>query len=132
MKAQRTITFILVALATVACGGGDSAPTKAFQTYYSAMKNKDAKALKSVLPKRVLDRMEASARARNKSLDDLMKEEVDRGDMSRMPASLETRNEKISDDGKSATLEAKIPNTENWDTRHLVKEDDGWKIQDAG
>src|SRR5437588_314227 len=59
MKVQRTIMLILalalVALGAVACGGGNSTPTKAFQTFYNGIKNKDVKSLKSVMPKEMLD-----------------------------------------------------------------------------
>src|SRR2546421_7670785 len=117
MKVQRPITLTLalalVALGAVACGGGNSTPTKAFQTFYSALKNKDAKAMKSVMSKDMLDEGEKVAKEKNKTIDDLIKEAFfDRMTdevRSKLPDKIETRNETIASDGKTATLEAKDP-----------------------
>jgi hypothetical protein len=133
MKTQRTIALTialaLVALAAAACGGSNSTPTKAYQTFYNAMKNKDVKALKSVMPKELLDQGEQKAKAQNKSLDDAIKEGFDRGDMPKMPDKMpESKDETIASDGKTATLQVKNPESDKWDTLHFIKEDDGWKI----
>jgi hypothetical protein len=136
MKVQRTITLAimlaLVVLGAVACSS-NSTPTKAFQTFYNAMKNKDVKALKSVMPKDMLEKGEAKAKAQSKSLDDMIKEGFDKGQMPKMPDKMpETGKETIESDGKTATLEVKDPDTGRPETLHFVKEDDGWKIKDFG
>ncbi|MDT5121139.1 MAG: hypothetical protein QOC96_621 [Acidobacteriota bacterium] len=136
MKVQRTITLAialaLVVLGAVACGGGNSTPTKAFQTFYNGIKNKDVKSLKAVMPKEMLDEGEKRAKEQNKSFDDLLKEQLDKGvmGMPKMPDKMpETRNEKVADDGKTATLEVKDPESDKWGNVTFVKEDDGWKIK---
>src|SRR5437763_2717760 len=134
MKVQRTITLTLalalVALGAVACGGGNSTPTKAFQTFYNGIKNKDVKSLKAVMPKEMLDAGEKRAKEQNKTLDDMLKEQLDKGGMPKMPDKMpETRNETIATDGKTATLEVKDPESDKWGSVTFVKEDDGWKIK---
>lgn len=132
MKAERTIklaiALALVALCAVACGGGNSTPTKAYQTFYNGIKNKDVKTLKSVMPKEMLDQGDKIAKEQNKTFDDMIKERLDKGGMPNLPDKLETRNETIASDGKTATLEVKDV-TDQWKTANLVKEDDGWKVK---
>jgi len=136
MKVQRPITFVvalvLVALGAAACGGGNSTPTKAFQTFYNAMKNKDTKSLRSVMPKQQAEKIDEAAKAQNKSFDDMMKPMMEAAStkLSNKPMP-ETRNEKISDDGKTATLEVKDPESDKWGTLPFIKEDDGWKLGKA-
>src|SRR2546423_1051712 len=134
LKIMLTIAFLLAALSGVACSK-NSTPTKAYQTSYGAMKNKDIKALKSVMKKDVLDRGEKEAKAQNKTNDDMLRERLDF--MEKYPSSynrytLETRNETIASDGKNATIEVKInPDIsprDRWERFHFVKEDDGWKL----
>jgi ribosomal protein L7/L12 len=134
MKVQRTITLTLalalVALGAVACGGGNSTPTKAFQTFYNGIKNKDVKSLKAVMPKEMLDAGEKRAKEQNKTLDDMLKEQLDKGEMPKISDKMpETRNETIAGDGKTATLEVKDPESDKWGSVTFVKEDDGWKIK---
>ena len=139
MGNHRIIAFasavILISLGMLACHS-ISTPTKAMQTYWYAMKNKDIKALKSVMKKDVLDRGEKEAKAQNKTNDDMLRERLDF--MEKYPSSynrytLETRNETIASDGKTATIEVKInPDIsprDRWERFHFVKEDDGWKIE---
>lgn len=129
MKVQRTIAFAialaLIALGAVACGGGNSTPTKAVQTAFSATKNKDVKAFKSILPKDALKKMEDAAKAQNKNVDDLLKAYLDVGAKDDMPDKLETQNETIN--GDKATVEVKNKDGK-WDKVDLIKEDDGWKM----
>src|SRR2546421_463171 len=106
MKNQRTIiltiAFFLAALGVVACSK-NSTPTKAYQTFYEAVKNKDIKAFKSVMSKEALERGERSVKAENKTIDDLIKKDLEM--MTKTPYTLETRNETIASDGKTATIE---------------------------
>lgn len=132
MKAQRTIT-LAIALASIALGiigcSGNSTPTKAFQTYVTAMKNKDVKAYKAILSKESLAVIEKDAKVKNKTLDDMIKEYFEDTDSSIL-GSIQARNETIASDGKTATLEANIPGSERRETIHLTKEDDGWKVNE--
>lgn len=111
--------------------GGNSTPTAAFETFYNALKDKDAQALKSVMPKEMVERGEESAKAQNKTLDELIRDGFNQGALPKPPDKMpETSNEKIADDGKTATLDVKDPDSGKIETLHLVKEDDGWKIKD--
>jgi hypothetical protein len=124
----RKISALLVALLAVilaACGAQKaSTPTEAFKAFYEASKNKDVAALKKLLSKDLLSKMEESAKKDNKSLDDFLGEQAQKGIPPSMP---ETRNEKI--DGDKATLEYKdVKNGEDsWRTVRFIKEDGGWK-----
>lgn len=104
---------------------GASTPTEAFNTFFSAVKNKDIAALRSVLPNEMLDDMAAEAKKKNKSLDDYYRDEVF-PDLARgMPeTTLETRNEKI--DGNRATLE--FMSKGEWRTARFAKEGDSWRL----
>lgn len=131
MKTQRNIALgcglVLIALVAIACGksGGNATPTQTFQTFYNAVKAKDAQALKSIIMKRDLEEMEAEAKKKNKSIDDFLKDEVIEQVGRKIPAQMpEVRNEKI--EGDTATLEVK--DGENWRPARFVKEDGGWKM----
>jgi len=132
MKTQRTIMFaiasLLIVLATMACNKSNSSPSQAFQSYYQAIKNKDIKTLKSLTPKAELEETEKLAKTINKSLDDALKEYVDAIAPELPDKMLEYRNETISSDGKTATLEVKNPEKDSWETLRFVKEDNEWKI----
>ena len=132
MKAQHRIalavTLALIVLGSIACGGGNSTPAKAVQTAFSAVKNKDVKAFKSVIPKKSLDQMEQAAKAQGKSVDDTIKqmfEFMDKDEIAKIPDKVETQNENIS--GDTATIEVKDAKGQ-WQKVNLVKEDDGWKL----
>lgn len=127
MKYRRLITFTLMFALTAfaaACGGGNSTPTATYKTAYNAMKNKDAAALKKVMPKKVMEEMEKAAKSQNKSLDDVLKQMMAASD-SKLPKAAESKDEKI--DGDKATLQIKNEKDE-WETVNFVKEEDGWKI----
>lgn len=122
-----TIALVLLALTAAACnrGGGNSTPTAAFQTFYNSLKNKDVAGLKLVLKKKTLEEIEKDAKAKNKPLDDFLKEEFIEQVSKKMPATMpETRDEKI--DGDTATLEMK--EDDKWKPIKFVKESDGWKV----
>ena len=124
----RKISALLIALLAVtlaACGGKKaSTPTEAFKSFYEASKAKDVAALKKLLAKESLTKLEDRAKQQNKSLDDLLGQQSQNGVPPSMP---ETRNEKI--DGDKATLEFKdTAGDNNWTTAHFVKEDGEWKV----
>jgi len=131
MKVQRTITLavalVLVVLGAIACSSGSSTPTEAVKTLYRAIDKKDVGALKSVMPKAVLEDFEKEAKAKNKTVDDLIKDDLFKdlkpGTFNRKP----DIREHLSDDGKTATVEIQ----DDIETKkvRLVKEDDGWKVR---
>jgi hypothetical protein len=127
MKTKKISALLMALLAitlVAACAKKASTPTEAFKDFYEAAKNKDVAALKKRLSKDLLSRMEESAKKDNKSLDEFLGEQAQRGIPPTLP---ETRNEKI--DGDKATLEFKDTKSDgdNWRTVKLVKEDGEWK-----
>ncbi|HEX8847092.1 MAG TPA: hypothetical protein VF791_20785 [Pyrinomonadaceae bacterium] len=122
------LALALAAFTIAACGSGNSTPTKAFQTLYTAMKNKDVKAYKSVMPKKMLEMLEKAAKETNKSVDEFLGETLKDAPGKLTGNMPETRNEVIAADGKTATLEVKDLDSGNWRKLEFIKEDDGWKI----
>jgi uncharacterized lipoprotein len=120
------LAVVLIALAVAACSSYDnSTPTKAYQTSYTARKNKDVKAYKSVTSKRMMQGFEAAAKELNKSVDGVIETYLQHG-TSAPPQMPEIRNEVIAPDGKTATLEIGVGGL--WTTVNFTKEDDGWKV----
>lgn len=129
MKRLKTKAFIMgvavIALATAAaCNRWGSSPSSTFTAFYKASKNKDIDAAKKMFSKRTLELFEVQAKAQNRTVEDMLKEGLERKPMpDKMP---ETRNEKIN--GENATLEIKDDESGRWDTLTFVKEDGQWKI----
>lgn len=127
MKINRIFTLMVTALMAMAlmaaCGGKKaSTPTEAFKSFYEASKSKDVATLKRLMSKDTLAEMEKEAKGENKSVDQFLSDESQKG----LPATLpETRNEKI--DGDKATVEVK-GESNNWHPFPFVKEDGEWKI----
>lgn len=127
MKTQK-ISALLIALLAItlaaACAKKTSTPTEAFKAFYEASKNKDVASIKRLISRDLLVKMEEAAKQQNKSLDDFLGEQAQRGVPPSMP---DTRNEKI--DGDKATLEYKDPKggDDSWRTVHFVKEDGEWR-----
>jgi hypothetical protein len=102
-----------------------TSPTGVMQASFNAVKNKDVAGFKKTLSSADLKEMEAIFAKDGKTVDGFLKEMMELpSDM--MPATLETRNEKI--DGDKATLEYKQRDG-SWKTTHLVKEDGEWKMK---
>ena len=115
---------------TTTTGNGAGTPTEAFTTYYNAIKNNDAAAVKALFSKATLKALEDQAKATNKSDDDVFKEGLESASKD-IPATLpETRNEKIN--GDHATLEIKDDKKGTWDTINFIKEDGQWKLSFSG
>ena len=123
----RNISALLIALLAitlVACGKKASTPTEAFKSFYEAAKSKDVATLKRLMAKDSVSKMEDRAKQENKSLDDYLSENAQKGIPPTVP---DTRNEKI--DGDHATLEFKASSgDDSWRTVPLVKEDGEWKV----
>jgi uncharacterized lipoprotein len=128
MKTRQATALLIAALLTIAlsaCGGSKKAstPTEAFKSFYEAAKNKDVTSLKKLMSKKTVAGMETEAKKENKSLDDFLGEESQKG---LPPAVPQTGEEKI--DGDKATLQFKSEKSPNWSTASFVKEDGDWKI----
>src|SRR4051812_48120980 len=90
-------SLLVCALLVSACSkSAGSSPTAAAKAFYDAAKSKDVKGMKNALSKKSLELMESFAKLENKSLDDSLKEN------SKLPATFEARNEKIT--GDTATV----------------------------
>lgn len=123
-QANALLITLLMAIAFAACSGGKKAstPTEAFKFFYEATKNKDIKALRSLISKDSLAAMETAAKNRNKSLDDYLDQSSNE-----VPSTMpQLGEEKI--DGDKATLQFKRAGVTNWSTASFVKEDGGWKM----
>ena len=130
MKTRQATALLIAALLAVAalaaCGGGKKAstPTEAFKNFYEAAKNKDVAALKRVMSKETLAEMEKEAKGENKTLDDFLANESQKGLPPAMP---QTGEEKI--EGDKATLQFKSDaKAANWSTASFLKEDGEWKV----
>ena len=128
MKIRQMTALLIVACLTVAlaaCGGGAKAstPKEAFKSFYEAAKGKDVASLKKLMSKETIAEMEREAKGENKSLDDFLAEESQKGLPPAMP---ELGEEKI--EGDKATLQFKGEKSTNWSTVPFVKEDGAWKI----
>jgi predicted lipid-binding transport protein (Tim44 family) len=129
MKTRQATALLIAALLTIAlssaCGGSKKAstPTEAFKSFYEAAKNKDVATLKKLMSKETIAGMEKEAKDENKSLDDFLAEESQKG---LPPAAPQTGEEKI--DGDKATLQFKSEKSTNWSTASFVKEDGDWKV----
>lgn len=107
---------------------GASTPTGAFKAIYEAAKNKDVAGFKKNLASADIKSLEEITKTDGKSADDFLKEMLNSPE-SKIPPTLETRNEKI--DGDKATLESKKQNGD-WETIYLIKEGGEWKVRMAG
>lgn len=106
-----------------ACGNPKpSAPFDTLEAYTKAIKKQDAATMKRLLSSGSLKMVEQEAKAQNRPLDDIVKDETL---FSKTQTSLRYRNEKI--DGERATIE--VENSfGTWDTVAFVKEEGAWKI----
>jgi hypothetical protein len=125
MKTGRIFALALaaacLALASAACNKSGKSPTGTAKAIYDSLKSKDVAMMKNAMSKGTLNAIEQSAKQRNKSADDLIKESF----FAESPTiPFEVRDEKIN--GDMGTLEVKTE-TGRWQTFHFVKEDGLWK-----
>ncbi|HXG84450.1 MAG TPA: DUF2950 family protein [Pyrinomonadaceae bacterium] len=107
-----------------ACGEGArlSTPLETLKAYTQAIKKKDTTAMKLLLSSASIKMAEQEAKAQNRTLDDVVKNETL---FSESQKQLKFRNEKI--EGDKATIE--VENSfGSWDTVPFVKEEGVWKI----
>lgn len=114
----------LAATLTVACskGGGGATPTDALKAYIDAASKKDVAGMKSHLSQGTLKLMEDGAKAMNKNLDDMLKDES--GQMPPEAANIKYSNEKITGDTATVDMTAQGQTA----TMPLVKENGDWKL----
>ncbi len=107
-----------------ACGEGSrlSTPLETLKAYTQAIKKKDTTAMKLLLSDASLKMAEQEAKAQNRTLDDVVKNETLFGENQKQ---LKFRNEKI--DGDRAAIE--VENSfGSWDIVPFVREEGVWKI----
>ena len=110
--------------------GSIATPTDAYKTAHAYRQQKDIQSLKRVLSNEILEFFGQMGRARGKSLDDGLRELVEKPQF----PTAESRNEKIT--GGRAVLEFKDENGK-WQEMDFVNENGGWKLtlpekKDAG
>jgi len=105
--------------ADVATTGSLATPTEAYKTAYELRKKKDVAALKTVMSKDVLEFLTMMGEGEKKSLDDMIKDMVDRPQANKA----EVRKEKIS--GNRAELEY-LTETGEWKTMDFEKVEGKW------
>jgi predicted Rossmann fold nucleotide-binding protein DprA/Smf involved in DNA uptake len=118
------LALALAASLTMACGskGGGATPTDALKAYIDAASRKDVAAMKSHLSQGTLKLMEDGAKAMNKNLDDMLKEES--GQMPPEAANIKYSNEKVTGDTATVDMTAQGQTA----TMPLVKENGEWKL----
>ncbi len=101
--------------------GSMATPTEAYKTAYAARQKKDVAGLKQTFSKDALEFFTVIAEAEKKTVEDELKQLVDKP----QAATAETRNEKIN--GDTATLEY-LDEKGGWKTMDFVKEGVEWKL----
>lgn len=101
--------------------GSLATPTDAYKTAFAIRRRKDAQAMKRVLSKEILEFFAEMGKVEGKSLDEMLKELVERP----QAGEPEVRNEKIT--GNRAILEFK-DDKGGWSEMDFVKEDGEWKL----
>lgn len=125
IKFSKTIFFVIVcAVFLLGCKTEPQkkTPTETIRALSEASKQKDAAAIKSYLSKGTLDMLDQSARRREKSVDELLREE----NGAPMQDLTEVRNEQIA--GETATVEVKNNVTGAFEKIPFVAENGVWKI----
>ena len=124
MKRYKIAFIVVLAIVFTACQTANKikSPTETMMALHEAAKTKDAETIKKLVSKGTLDLLELSARNKNISVDELLKQE-NGAPFQEMP---ETRNEKIF--GDAATVEVKYNTSGQWETIPFVKEDGIWKV----
>lgn len=107
-------------------GNSGPSPTRAFTTYYEAIKRKDAEAVKGLFSKATLTMMEGEAKQKNTTVDAVIKQGLEEASKDIPDAPLKTRNEKI--EGDKATLEVRDEKKDKWEVLHFAREDGQWKL----
>jgi len=101
--------------------GSLATPTDAYKTAYDLRKKKDIEGLKKIMNKDILEFLTMMGEADKKSLDDMLKEMVDKPQADK----IEVRNEKI--EGNTATLEY-LTETGGWKTMDFEKVGSDWML----
>lgn len=102
-----------------------TSPTAVMTAAFDASKKRDVAGFKKAVSSADLKDLDEMVKRSGGSVDDFLKEMMSDPDAT-MPASLETRNEKIN--GEKATVEYKNKAGE-WKTAHFIKEGGEWKMQ---
>jgi hypothetical protein len=103
-------------------------PTAVITSAFDASKKKDVAGFKKSISSADLKELDEMVKRSGGSADEFLKEMMADPETT-MPASLETRNEKI--DGDKATVEYKAKDG-TWKTAHFIKEGGEWKMKMGG
>ena len=105
------------------CPEVELSPTEAFHSFYEAAKEIDPDRMKKLLTKKTLFAMKEQAKEENRTLEEFLRTESQKGLPATMP---EVRNEKII--GNQATLKMFTEKHPAGNTVSFIKEDGCWKI----
>jgi len=100
-----------------------STPSEANESLFNAIKTKDKAAVKQLLSKATMEIMDAAAKEKEMTVDELLDKEFFVNVT--LPAKLEQRNEKVM--GDKATVDM-LTDKNEWDTSNFVKENGAWKV----
>lgn len=106
---------------TSSTSGTAGSPLAAYKAFQEANKKKDYEAVKKSFSKASLEMLTDEAKKQNKTLDDFVKDQVDKAQPEE-----EVSNEKVN--GDTATVEVKDKEGKSSITLPMVKEDGAWKI----
>ena len=124
MRFCLALIFSIFAMFAISCSRDTkpATPYETFATYTKAINKKDTTTMKLLLSQETLKMHEQEAKAKNETVDDVVKRETLFGENQ---TTAEFRNEKTEDD--KATIEMK-DSMGIWNTVQFVKEDGIWKI----
>ena len=123
MMIYKIITIALCAFFIIGCGGAQPrTPTETLKALNEASKKRDVPAIKKLLSKGTLALLEESAKTKNKSSDELLKEEGG-APFKELP---DIRGETI--EGDTAFVDVKNEITGETERIPLVKEEGEWKV----
>lgn len=125
MKIYKYAFIALLALIFAGCQATSDqplSPTETMKASNDAAIKKNVDAIKKLVSRGTLERLEQSAKAENTTVDELLKDFLDAPSVE-LP---EIRNEKIT--GDAATIEIKNNATNEWETMPFVRENGVWKI----
>src|SRR5215218_5881461 len=128
MRFCLALIFSIFAMFAISCSRDTkpATPYETFATYTKAINKKDTTTMKLLLSSESIKMHEQEAKARNVTVDEIVKRETLFREGQRK---LEFRNEKI--EGNNATLEVKTAD-DRWETVPFVLEDGEWKIDKKG
>lgn len=122
--AKLLLILVLLPFFVLACSMfGNNSPTEVFKAFLEASKNKNSAGMKKHLSQKELNRVKEIADYEKKSDDEILITFNDK--LSKIS---DFKDEKISDDGKTASLQFKAESG-SWEPVYFSKDGSAWKIE---